>query len=153
MQKKKIITVVLFVSIVVIALFGYEFFAANSLSGYTKVPITPSQPYSIKFDNISSLVTFQNLLPSPSGGQNISFQVLVNNSSQGFVAIQGAKYSFAGLHIVVSNFTSDQLVLYVKPSVAPKLSAQDWHSYSTYILRVPMSRFVDIDFLEFTSSV
>ena len=118
MQERKIITVVLVVAVIVIAIVGYEFFVANSLSGYTKVSITtPNQPYSIKFGAVQYNITFQYGLPTPSGGAVFGFQVSTDNSSKGFGATQAAKYSFSGLQIVVGSVNSNHLILYVKSSV------------------------------------
>jgi hypothetical protein len=126
MQKRKIIAVILVAAIIIVAIFGYEFFVANSLSGYTKVSITSSQPISVNFGNTVSVkvdntvyyITYlhtQNGTPTSSGSQNSVFQVLINNnSSKGFGAIQGAKYSFSGLQIVVGSVNNNQLILYVK---------------------------------------
>jgi hypothetical protein len=118
LQKRKIIAVVFVVAFVAITIVGYEFFAATSLSGYTKVSITtPNQPHSIKFSNtVQYNITFLLGLPTPSGGGVFGFRVSTDNSSKDFGATQGAKHIFSGLQIVVGNVSSDQLVLYVKPS-------------------------------------
>ena len=125
MQKRKIITVVLLVAVVFIAFISYEFFVADSLSGYTKVAITPSQEYSVKFGNIVDYICFMlNAFPEPNLNGNFTFsisqdswlQVYTDNStSQVFEPIQGAKYSFAGLQIVVGNVNESKLILYIKP--------------------------------------
>jgi hypothetical protein len=127
LQKRKIITVVLLVAVGTIAIFGYEFFVANSLSGYTKISITPSQPYSVKFGNtVQYNITFLlNPFPNPNvkdGGsisQNSWLQVSIDNISKVFEPIQGAKYSFQGLQIVVGSVKSSQLILYVKHQLLP----------------------------------
>jgi hypothetical protein len=115
MQKKKIIAVVLVVAIVIMAFIGNEFFTVNSLSGYTKITLTPLpsialdyQPCSIKFGNDVYYITFL----------HSDFQVLINNSSEGFGAIQGARYSFSGLQMIVGNINSNQLILYVKSTIS-----------------------------------
>jgi len=123
MQNKKIITVVLVAAIVVAAIVGYEFFVANSFSGYTKVSVTPDpQPYSIEFGStVQYNITFVLPLPSPSGGvvpQDLTFQVSTDNSTKNFGTIQGARYSFSGLQIVVGSVTFEKLVLYVKSTVS-----------------------------------
>jgi hypothetical protein len=134
MQKRKIIVVALVVAVVVVATVGYEFFVANSLSGYTKVTLTPLsnaadyQPCSIKFGNTVYYITFFYIQKgdeplSPSNTPNPVFQVsteqmLIVNSSEIFGAIQGARYSFEGLRIVVGSINSNQLILYVKSTIS-----------------------------------
>jgi hypothetical protein len=133
MQKRKIIVVALVVAVVVVATVGYEFFVANSLSGYTKVTLTPLsiaadyQPCSIKFGNTVYYITFffiqKNGFPSPSNTPNPVFQVtteqtLIINSNESFGAIQGDRYSFEGLRIVVGSVNSNQLILYVKSTIS-----------------------------------
>ncbi len=134
MQKKKIIAVFLVAAVILVAILGYEFFVANSLSGYTKVSITSSQPISVNFGNTVSVkfgntvyyITYlhtQNGIPASSGSQSSVFQVttaqaLINNSSESFGAIQGAKYSFSGLQIVVGSVKDNQLILYVKSTLS-----------------------------------
>jgi hypothetical protein len=119
LQKKKIITVVLLVAIVVIAFFGYEFFIVNSLSGYTKISLTPSQTYSIRFGSTAQYNISYNLpLPGPNGivPQDLTIQVYVDGSFKNFQTIKGARYSYSGLQIVVGSVTFDKIVLYVKSS-------------------------------------
>jgi hypothetical protein len=112
------------VAIVVIAIVGYEYFVVNSLLGYTKISITPSQPYSIKFGNTVEYIYYTLPLPGPFviSPQDLTFQVSTDDSSgyfgTYFGTIQGARYSFSGLQIVVGNVTFDKIVLYVKPSGA-----------------------------------
>jgi hypothetical protein len=112
------------VAIVVVAIFSYEFFVANSLSGYTKISITPSQPYSIRFGNGVEYIYYTLPLPGPFviSPQDLTFQVSTDDSSgycgTYFGTIQGARYSFSGLQIVVGSVTFDKIVLYVKPSGA-----------------------------------
>lgn len=124
MQKRKIVAVVLVVAVVVASIVGYEFFVANSLSGYTKVSITPVQSYSIKFGNTIEYIYYTLPLPGPNviSPQDLTFQVSTDNSSgyfgTYFGTTQGARYSFSGLQIVVGNVTYDKIVLYVKPSSA-----------------------------------
>ena len=139
MQKKKIVTVVLLVAIVDIAFVGYEFFVANSLSGYTKITLTPWRypPCTIKFGNTSYFIVFFLIGQSVDGGPSIntppnpffqvtSEQTLIINENESFGAIQGAKYSFGGLRIVVGsvkvtsnpNVNSNQLILYVKSTIS-----------------------------------
>ena len=135
MQKRKIVTVVFLLAVVVIAIVGYEFFVANSLSGYTKITLTPwtNPPCSVKFGNTSYYIIFFLIGKSVDGGPSINtppdpfFQVtteqtLIVNSNESFGAIQGAKYSFEGLRIVVGsvnvNVTSYQLILYVKSTIS-----------------------------------
>ena len=52
--------VVFLLAVAVTALVGYEFFVANSLSGYTKITLTPYSypPTSVKFDNTSYYIVF-----------------------------------------------------------------------------------------------
>ena len=124
LQKKKIIAVVLAVAVIIAAIVGYEFFVVNSLSGYTKVSLTYAQTYSIKFGNtVQYNITFLlNPFPNPNvnGGGSISqnswLQVSIDNISKVFEPIQGDKYSFSGLQIVVGSVNSSQLILYVKPN-------------------------------------
>jgi hypothetical protein len=125
LQKRKIITVVLVVAVVVIATVGYEFFVANSLSGYTKVSITTlNQPYSIKFGAVQYNITLgYTFFLGPIVGSNFAFVVSIDNSSKGFAAIQGHRYSFSGLQIVVGSINSNQsysqqLILYLKSTVS-----------------------------------
>jgi hypothetical protein len=103
-------------AVIIVAIFGYEFFVANSLSGYTKVSITSSQPYSINFSNTAS-AKFGNTVYYITFLHSV-FQVLFDNSSRGFGAIQGAKYSFSGLQIVVGSVNDNQLILYVKSTIS-----------------------------------
>ena len=123
MQKRKIITVVLLVAIVVIAIVGYEFFIVNSLSGYTKVSLTPSEIYSTKFINtVPYNITFLLILPGPNAGvsvaQDTTIQVSADNSIKYFDTIQGARYSFSGLQTVVGSASFTRLILYVKSTVS-----------------------------------
>jgi hypothetical protein len=131
MQKRKIVAIVLLVAVVVIAFAGYEFFVADSLLGYTKITLTPwcYPPHSIKFGDASYYIVFFLIGKSVDGGPSIgtpadSFfqitteQTLIINQNESFRAIQGAKYSFEGLRIVVSNVTSNQLILYVKSTIS-----------------------------------
>jgi hypothetical protein len=114
----------LVVAIVVIAIVGYKFFIVNSLSGYTKISITPVQPFSIKFGNTVEYICYTLPLPGPfvPVPQDLSFQVSTDDASgyfgTYFGTIQGARYSFSGLQIVVGKVTFDKIVLYVKPSGA-----------------------------------
>ena len=113
MQKRKIIAAVLLVAIVVIAIAGYEFFVANSLSGYTEMTLIANQPNSIKFGNNN----YGFLYSSPNGYNIYVFSVTTTaNLSEFFNATKGAKYYFSGLQILVGNVNSKQLILYVKPS-------------------------------------
>jgi hypothetical protein len=58
MQKRKIVAVVFIVAVVVATVVSYEFFVANSLSGYTKVTINAmNQPYFIKFGSVQYNIT------------------------------------------------------------------------------------------------
>jgi hypothetical protein len=139
MQKRKIVAVVFIVAVVVAAFFGYEFFVANSLSGYTKITLTPwcYPPCSVKFGNTSYYIVFFLIGKTVDGAPAINtppnpfFQVtteetLIINSNESFGAIQGAKYSFGGLRIVVGsvkvnsnpNVNSNQLILYVKSTIS-----------------------------------
>ena len=61
MQKRKIIAVVLVMAVAVGAIFGYEFFVADSLSGYTKVSLTYAQTYSIKFGSTVYYITYNDV--------------------------------------------------------------------------------------------
>ena len=112
MQKRKIKAFVLVAGVIIVAIFSYEFFVANSLSGYTKISVTSPQFISINFDNTVS-VKFGNTVYYITF-LNPAFQVYNDNSSKGFGAIQGAKYSFSGLQIVVGTVNGDKLILYVK---------------------------------------
>jgi hypothetical protein len=139
MKKRKIVAVVFIVAVVVAAFFGYKFFVANSLSGYTKITLTPwcYPPCSVKFGNTSYYIVFFLIgksvdgMPSINTPPNPFFQVtteetLIINSNESFAAIQGAKYSFGGLRIVVGsvkvnsnpNVNSNQLILYVKSTIS-----------------------------------
>lgn len=139
MKKRKIVAVVFIVAVVVAAFFGYEFFVANSLSGYTKVTLTPWSypPCSVKFGNTSYYIVFFLIGQTVEGAPAINtppnpfFQVtteqtLIINQNESFGAIQGARYSFEGLQIVVDsvnvtsnpNVNSDQLILYVKSTIS-----------------------------------
>jgi hypothetical protein len=123
MQKRKILAVVLLVAVVVVAIASYDFIEANSLSGYTKVTITTvNQPNSIKFGSFQYNITLgYTFALGPIVGSNFAFVVSTDNSSKGFAAIQGHRYSFSGLQIVVGSISSNQtysqqLILYVKPT-------------------------------------
>ena len=124
MQNKKIIAFVLAVAIVAAAIVGYEFFVVNSLSGYTKVSLTPAQTYSIKFGNtVPYNITFLlNAFPEPNVGvsvaQDTTIQVPADNSIKYFDTIQGARYSFSGLQMVVGSASFTQLILYVESTVS-----------------------------------
>jgi hypothetical protein len=145
MQKRKIVTAVFLLAVVVIAMVGYEFFVANSLSGYTKITLTnlTYPPCSVKFGNTSYYIIFVLIgksddwgLPSINTPPDPFFQVttqqtLILNLNESFRAIQGAKYSFEGLRIVVSNVKlpilvgdsnvpsyTYQLTLYVKSTIS-----------------------------------
>ena len=136
MPKRRIMLVSLVVAIVVIATVSYEFFVANSLSGYTKIALTiwTNPPCSVKFGNTSYYIIFFLIGHSFDGAPLINtppdpfFQVttqqtLIVNTNESFRAIQGAKFSFEGLRIVVGNvnvtsITSYQLTLYVKSTVS-----------------------------------
>ncbi len=133
MQKRRIILVSLVVAIVVIATVSYEFFVANSLSGYTKITLSPwcYPPCTVKFGNTSYYIVFFYIgksmeeYPSINTPPNPFFQVtteqtLIINSNESFGAIQGARYSFEGLQIVVGsvNVNSNQLILYVKSTIS-----------------------------------
>ena len=141
MQKRKIILVSLVVAVVVVATVGYEFFVANSLSGYTKITLTPytNPPCSVKFGNTSYYIIFFLIgksvdgMPSMNTPPDPFFQVtteqtLIINSNESFRATQGARYSFEGLQIMVGNANvtlgdrtyhqNDQLILYVKSTIS-----------------------------------
>ena len=121
MQKKKIIPVVLLVTVVVIAVVGYEFFVADSLSGYTKVSLTIAQTYSIKFGNTVYYITYDDVLngiPATMPVFQVTAQTLINNSTQSFGANQGGRPSFAGLQMVVDSVNSNRMILYVKSTVS-----------------------------------
>ena len=112
-------------AVVVIAFVGYEFFVANSLSGYTKVTITHiNKPYSIKFGTVPYNITLDYTFSlAPIAGTNFAFVVATDNSSKGFAAIQGHRYSFSGLQIMVGSINSNQsysqqLILYVQSTVS-----------------------------------
>lgn len=133
MQKKKILAVLFSLSVIVIALVGYELYLADPLSSYTSITLTPwcYPPNSVKFDNTSYYIVFFYIeksvdgkssmyVPSDPFFQVTTEQTLVINSNQSFAATQGAKYIFEGLQIVVGNVnvTSHQLILYVKSTVS-----------------------------------
>ena len=120
------------VAIVAIALVGYEYFVANSISGYTKVSVTFAQTCSVKFGDTSAYnLTFLPLLPDPdiswgsSPTQGTTIQVSEGNSTKYFDPNDGARYTFSGLQIVVGNANFKQvdsnrqvyLSLYVKSSI------------------------------------
>ena len=119
-RTSKVFYVTFIVAVIIVAIFSYEFFMVNSLSGYTKVTITALRaPYSIEFGalhyNISLLQDY--ILNSPA--LNLVVFVTTYNSSQSFAAIQGHRYSFSGLQIVVGSMNinesySLQLILYIK---------------------------------------
>jgi len=125
--------------VVAAAFFGYEFFLANSLSGYSKITLTPWSypPCSVKFGNTSYYIVFFLIgksvdgMPSMNTAPNPFFQItteetLTINQNESFGAIQGAKYSFGELRILVGsvnvtsnpNVNSDQLILYVKSAIS-----------------------------------
>ena len=155
MQKKRIIFISLVVAIVIIAIVSYEFFVANSLSDYTKITLTPlsntveHQPFSIKFGNTAYYITFyytqKNGFPSPSNTPSPVFQVtteqtLIINSTESFDAVQGARYSFEGLQIVVGSVDSNQLILYVKSTISssePIISPSPYQSSPASPLPTP----------------
>ena len=104
MQKKKIIAFVLAVAVIVAAILSYEFFVADSLSGYTKVSLTYAQTYSVKFGNTVYYITYndvQNGFVATELIFQVTAQTLINNSSQSFGANQGDNPSFSGLQMVV----------------------------------------------------
>jgi hypothetical protein len=144
-QKRRIVLVSLMVTIVIIATVSYEFFEANSLSGYTKITLNPyaNPPCSVKFGNTSYYIIFFLIGKSVDGMPSMNtppypfFQVtieqtLILNLNESFRANPGAKYSFEGLQIVVSNVTrltmlvgdenipsyTYQLTLYVKSNIS-----------------------------------
>ena len=121
MRKRKIIAVVLVMAVAVGAIFGYEFFVADSLSGYTKVSLTYAQTYSIKFGNTVYYITYndvQNGFVATMPIFQVTGQTLINNSSQSFEARQGLRCSFSGLQMVVDNANSNQMILCVKSTVS-----------------------------------
>ena len=121
MRKRKIIAVVLVMAVAVGAIFGYEFFVADSLSGYTKVSLTYAQTYSIKFGNTVYYITYndvQNGMIATMPIFQVTAQTLINNSSQSFEARQGLRCSFSGLQMVVDNANSNQMILCVKSTVS-----------------------------------
>jgi hypothetical protein len=121
LQKKKILTVVLAVAVIIAAIVGYEFLVVNSLSGYTKVSLTYAQTYSIKFGSTVYYVTYDDVLngiPATMPIFQVTAQTLNNNSSQSFGASQGGRPSFAGLQMVVGSVNSNQMILYVKSAIS-----------------------------------
>jgi len=127
MQKRKILLVSLVVAIAVIAIVSYEFLNANSLAGYTKVTInTMNQPYFIRLGSVQYNITLMYTYSlGPIVGSNFGFVVSFDNSSKGFAAIQGHRYSYAGLELVVGSMNSNQtysqqLILYVKHMLQPQ---------------------------------
>jgi hypothetical protein len=133
MPKRKIVIVAFLLAVVVIATIGIEFFLANSLWGYSKVYLIPYSypPTSVKFGNTSYYILFYLVGKSDGGGPIIGAppdpffhitteQTLIIDSNQSFRAIQGAKYSFEDLRIVVGsvNVTSHELILYFKSSIS-----------------------------------
>jgi hypothetical protein len=121
LQKRKIIAVVLVMAVAVGAIFGYEFFVADSLSGYTKVSLTYAQTYSIKFGSTVYYITYndvQNGFVATMPIFQVTGQTLINNSSQSFEARQGLRCSFSGLQMVVDNANSNQMILCVKSTVS-----------------------------------
>lgn len=121
MKNKKIIVVVLVVAVVVAAVVGYEFFAVNSLSGYTKVSLTYAQTYSIKFGSTVFYITYNDVLngiPATMPVFQVTAQTLINNSTQSFGAHQGERPSFSGLQMVVGSVNSNRMILYVKSTVS-----------------------------------
>ena len=138
MKRRKILIPSIVIAVVVAAFFGYEFFAANSLLGYTKITLTPWSypPCSVKFGNTSYYIVFFLIeesvygMPAINTPPNPFFQVtteetLIINQNESFGATQGDKYSFGGLRIVVGsvkvsnlNVNSDQLILYVKSTIS-----------------------------------
>jgi hypothetical protein len=122
-MQKKIIAVVLAVAVIVAAILSYEFFIANSLSGYTKVSLTSAQTYSIKFGSTVYYVTFfysyvHNGMSASMPIFQVTAQTFISNSSQGFGANQGTRCSFSGLQMVVGSVNSNQMILYVKSSMS-----------------------------------
>jgi hypothetical protein len=133
MPKRKIVTVAILLAVVVIAVVGIELFVDNTLLGYSKITLTPYSypPTSVKFGDTSYYILFYLVGKSDGGAPVIGAppdaffhitteQTLIINSNQSFRAIQGAKYSFEGLRIVVGsvNVTSHQLILYVKSTIS-----------------------------------
>jgi hypothetical protein len=133
MEKKKIIAVVLTVVVIVAVILSYEFFVADSLSGYTKVSLTYAQTYSIKFGSTVYYITYNNVQNGIIATMpifQVTAQTLINNSSQSFGANQGDRPSFSGLQMVVGNVNSNQMILYVKstssnskPIISPATSS------------------------------
>ncbi len=133
MQKKKLLAVLFSLAVLAIAVAGYEFFLANSLSGYTEITLTPWSypPTSVEFaDGSYYLVYFligksadsgRPLIDAPSDHffQVMREQTLVINRNASYAATPGAKYSFDGLQIVLGSVNdSDQLTLYIKSATS-----------------------------------
>ena len=120
-MQKKTVAVVLAVAVIVAAILSYEFFIANSLSGYTKVSLTYAQTYSIKFGSTVYYITYndvQNGFVSTMPVFQVTAQTLVNNSSQNFEARQGLRCSLSGLQMMVGRVNSNQIILYVKSTIS-----------------------------------
>lgn len=130
MQKRKIIAVILAASVVVAAFVGYEYFVVDSLSGYTKITLTKlsEESISVEFNNgFQYNISFGYVIvpEANSNGANLWFYVVTNQSLdvhpdgyalENFAAVQGHRYSFQGLQIIVGSAKSNLLILYVKYS-------------------------------------
>jgi hypothetical protein len=131
MRKITLVAVLFSLAVIIIALVGYEFYLADSLSSYTKITLTPwSYPQtSVKFGDTSyyfgkSDDSGRPLIDTPSDPffQVTREQTLVINQNESFRAIQGAKYTFSGLQIVVGSIdassNTNQLTLYIKSTIS-----------------------------------
>lgn len=136
MRKIKLVAVLFSLAVIVIALVGYDFYLADSLSSYTKITLPPWSypPTSVKFDDASYYLVYFLIGKSADSGcplidtpsdpffQVTREQTLVINQNECFRAIQGAKYTFDGLQIIVGNVNvssnSNQLTLYIKSTIS-----------------------------------
>ncbi len=133
MPSAKVIVIGLILVIVVSGITAYEFNEFtwnNSIKYYTKVSISPLTPSFITFGTSVYNVTFSPHFASPKF-HYFTFQISINNSSQGFIAMQGSKCYFSGISIAVGNVKSNQLILYViynaspllKPTISPSTTS------------------------------
>lgn len=114
-----IVVVLLWQAPAIIAVFNSSN-PSSPFSGYTKITLVVSQPYSAQFG--SSVYGFGYAGPTTdpvTQQQDYEFSVIPEGivGTQTFNAVQGATYNALGLKIIVGQVNSDYLILYVKSTV------------------------------------